>query len=127
MTMGDKTFDGVGFAIGLERAIMAVQQDNPTLTQEQPRLAVWLVSMGAAALTANLDLAQQLRRQGIACGLDLAARSMKAQMRAANKSGATKVLIRGDQELEQGTITLKNMADGSQQAISLAEISSRLS
>ena len=127
VTMGDKTFDGVGFAIGLERAIMAVQQDNPTLTQEQPRLAVWLVSMGAAALTANLDLAQQLRRQGIACGLDLAARSMKAQMRAANKSGATKVLIRGDQELEQGTITLKNMADGSQQAISLAEISSRLS
>jgi histidyl-tRNA synthetase len=126
VTMGDKTLDGVGFAIGLERAIMAVQKDQPDVTVLTAATPVWLVSMGPAALAANLDLAQNLRRQGLACGMDLAARSMKAQMRAANKSGATTVLIRGDQELEQGTITLKNMADGSQQALPLAELATRL-
>jgi len=126
VTLGEKTFDGVGFAIGLERAIMAVQHDQPEAATLATATPVWLVSMGPAALAANLDLAQTLRRAGRACGLDLATRSMKAQMRAANKAGAATVLIRGDQELEQGTIMLKNMADGSQQAVPLADLTARL-
>ena len=75
---------------------------------------------------ANLQLAKQLRCAGIACGMELGARSMKAQMRAANKSGAKWVVIRGDNELAAGTAALKNLADGAQQDVPLAELAARL-
>ena len=126
VALGPKNFNGVGFAIGLERAVMAVQTDSPQAAQAVPQTVAWLVSLGAAALEANLQFLQQLRRAGIACGMELGARSMKAQMRAANKSGAAWVVIRGDNELAAGTAALKNLADGTQQELPLSEIVNRL-
>jgi histidyl-tRNA synthetase len=126
VALGDKTFQGVGFAIGLERAVMAVQKDNPALASAKPETIAWLVALGDAAREANLQLAKQLRCAGIACGLELGARSMKAQMRAANKSGAKWVIIRGDNELAAGTAALKNLADGAQQDVPLADLPARL-
>ena len=126
VALGDQLFNGVGFAVGLERAIMAVQKDHPAAAQAVPQTTAWLVSLGAAALEANVQFAQQLRRANIACGMELGARSMKAQMRAANKSGALWGVIRGDNELAKGTAVLKKMADGSQEELPLADIQSRL-
>ncbi|MCX7008571.1 MAG: histidine--tRNA ligase [Kiritimatiellaeota bacterium] len=122
VALGDKTFQGVGF----ERAIMAVQKDNPAPATATPQTVAWLVALGDAAREANLQLAKQLRCDGIACGMELGARSMKAQMRAANKSGAKWVVIRGDNELNAGTAALKNLADGAQQDVPLAELPARL-
>jgi histidyl-tRNA synthetase len=126
VALGDKTFQGVGFAIGLERAIMAVQQDNPALAAAAPQTGAWLVALGDIAREANLQLAKQFRCAGIACGMELGARSMKAQMRAANRSGAKWVVIRGDNELAAGTAALKNLADGAQQDVPLADLEARL-
>jgi histidyl-tRNA synthetase len=118
--------EGVGFAMGMERLVMALQSDPATAAADAPGVAVWLVSFGARALRENLKLMQALRFRGVHCGMDLAGRSMKAQMRAAHRAGAGRVIIRGDAELDQGTLQLKDMAAGSQQEVTLPELFSAL-
>lgn len=86
----------------------------------------WLVSFGAAALQENLKLMQTLRFRGLRCGMDLSGRSMKAQMRAADRAGSTNVIIRGDQELADGTFQLKDMATGNQLTLTLPELLEKL-
>ena len=122
--MGGRDFDGVGFAMGMERVIMALQQQNPPAVAAGPM--IWLVSLGDPAFQENLVLAQTLRRRGLRCGLDLAGRSMKAQMRAADRAGATRVVIRGETELAKGTFVLKDMAAGSQLELDLPALMAQL-
>ena len=122
--MGGRDFDGVGFAMGMERVIMALQQQNPPAVAAGPM--IWLVSLGEPAFQENLVLAQSLRRRGLRCGLDLAGRSMKAQMRAADRAGATRVVIRGETEMAKGTFVLKDMAAGSQLELDLPALMERL-
>ena len=64
--------------------------------------------------------------RGVPCGMDLRGRSMKAQMRGANRSGASYVIIRGESEMEQGTFVLKNMAEGTQEELEMPELMQRL-
>ena len=73
-------------------------------------------------------MAGELRRAGLGGRVlaDVTGRSLKAQFRSANKSGATKVLILGENELKNGTVTLKEMADGSQRTLSREELLSLL-
>ena len=127
VTLDTKPFDGVGFAAGLERAVMAVQHDQPDrLAALQPPRPVWLVALGPAAREANLRLAQELRQGGCACGMDLGDRSLKAQLRAANRVGAAWAVLRGDRELAAGTATLKNLQDGTQVELPLADVVTKL-
>lgn len=125
LDFGGRAVEGVGFAIGLERAVMAVQQDAPTAEPERRALA-WIVSMGPRAFEDNLRLAQSLRARGIACGMDLAGRSMKAQMRAADRARAAYVVVRGDSEMDKGTFMLKDMAAGSQIEVDMPALMERL-
>ncbi|MCK5844636.1 MAG: histidine--tRNA ligase, partial [Victivallales bacterium] len=107
---------GVGFALGVERLLMA----REALGEERrpkPELDVYLVSLGQAAVAANLALSMNLRKTGIStvlCGED---KSMKAQMRAANRLSAKFALIRGEQELETGIVVCKNMKTSEQTEI----------
>ncbi|WP_372794186.1 histidine--tRNA ligase [Pontiella sp.] len=120
--LGKKSIPGVGFAVGFERAIMALEACGITGAQFAPEGGVWLVSLGENALMENMKLAAELRARGVRCGMELAAKSMKAQMRKASRSGAAKVIIRGDDELEKGIAQVKDMAEGTQQDLSLEEI-----
>ncbi|HNR94713.1 MAG TPA: His/Gly/Thr/Pro-type tRNA ligase C-terminal domain-containing protein, partial [Kiritimatiellia bacterium] len=113
--IGDQDIEGVGFALGVERVIMALEGEGIRPEQFIEPAQVWLVSQGEAAFRENLLLAMTLRRRGISCQLDLTGRSMKAQMRMAGKSGAPQVIIRGDQEMEKGTFLLKDMKQGTQE------------
>jgi histidyl-tRNA synthetase len=122
ITLAEKTVEGVGFAMGFERLIMAVASDNPKMGDADERPGVWLVSFGPQAFEENLKLMQTLRFRGIRCGMDLAGRSMKAQMRAADRAGAMHVIIRGDQEISDGTFQLKDMKAGAQTTVSLPEL-----
>ena len=74
----------------------------------------------------NLVLAQTLRQRGIQCGLDLGGRSIKAQMREANRSEAAYAIIRGEREMEKGQLILKNMKDGSQEDVELPALIEKL-
>ena len=120
--VGGRSIDGVGFAMGVERVIAALEATGITAAQFLPPPPVFIVSLGEAALNENLLLLQMLRHRGIACEMELSARKVQAQMRRADKAGAQTVIIRGDTELEKGTFVVKNMADGSQNEVELPEL-----
>jgi histidyl-tRNA synthetase len=122
IALGKKAIPGVGFAIGFERAIMALEACGITAGQFVPQGGIWLVSLGEAALAENMKLARALRAKGMRCGMELDAKSMKAQLRKANKAGAEKAIIRGEDEISKGTAIVKNMADGSQEETKLEEV-----
>jgi len=116
---------GVGFAAGMERLLMVQEALNvPPAKDEKP--VFFLLGLGQAAIAANMALAGQLRRDGFTVVAEVEDRSMKAQMRAANRCGAAAVIIRGDNELTNARVLLKNMADGSQDELALADLTTRL-
>lgn len=120
--VGNKTIDGVGFAMGMERIIAALESIGITAEQFVPEPAVFIVSLGEAALKENLLLMQMLRQRDVACEMELSSRKVKAQMKRADKLGAKQVIIRGDTELENGTFVVKNMEEGTQQELELPEL-----
>ena len=120
--LGKKMIPGVGFAVGFERAIMALNACGITAEQFAPQGGVWLISLGDAAVVENMKLAHELRAKGVRCGMELEAKSMKAQMRKASRSGAETVIIRGDEELEKGTAMVKNMVESSQEELKIEDI-----
>jgi histidyl-tRNA synthetase len=125
ITMGNRVIDGVGFAMGLERIIMALTAEQGAFAPP-PVPLVWIVSADAALLDVHLQLVQTLRLRGIVCGLDLDRRSVKAQMKAAGKAGARWVILHGVAEQEKGTFQLKDMESGKQDEVSMPELLERL-
>ena len=91
----------VGFALGMERLVMCMQD-----AQNDPfQNAVFIVSLGDAAFAAGFKLLSQLRANGVRAEMDLAPKSMKSQMRLADKSKSVFTLILGDNELQSGQWT----------------------
>ena len=117
--MGKKQINGVGFAIGLERIILALNEKS--LTYSSNKNGYWLVSLGEDAIFENMKLSNHLRSFGHRVGMELENKSMKAQLRKADKFGAKKVLIRGDEELLNNKIIQKNLDDSSQEEFNLDE------
>jgi histidyl-tRNA synthetase len=107
---------GVGFAVGLERLLM-VQEALGVPAPEEANRTVFLVSLGDKALSANMALAAQLRKAGLPVVAEVEAKSMKAQMRAANRLNARYTVIRGEDELAKEIAVLKNMENGEQQEV----------
>ncbi len=116
---------GVGFAAGMER-LMMVQDALGVNTAAESEPPVFLAGLGANARMANLKLAGVLRRAGIATALEVEDKSMKAQMRSANRFGSRIAVIRGDNELEQGTALVKNMENGEQHEVAEIELEAYL-
>ena len=121
----NKPVRGVGFAAGMER-LMLVQDALQTAQVDPEEAPVFLVSLGTAARLENLKLAAELRHSGRRVALEVEDKSMKAQMRSANRAGAVTVVIRGEEELARGVAVVKNMAGGEQQEIPLTELASKL-
>ncbi|MBO5644667.1 MAG: histidine--tRNA ligase [Lentisphaeria bacterium] len=112
---------GVGFAAGVERLLM-VREALGIAAPESKKAAAYLVGLGSAARIANLQLADKLRAAGIPVELELEERSFKAQLRGANRSGASIAVIRGDSELEKKILVVKDMTDGTQTEIDETQI-----
>lgn len=113
-----KPIQGVGFAAGMERLIMVRDALGiPPVPMEFPK--IFLVSMGEKALAFNAAFSAELRRAGIMTALELEAKSLKSQMRSADRVKAQFSAVVGDSELESGKVMLKNMADSSTKEIAL--------
>jgi histidyl-tRNA synthetase len=108
---------GVGFALGIERLLM-VQDSLETGSCFNIHPEVFVISLGESAKSANIKLAMSLRNNGISCIAELENKSMKAQMRAANRLSAKFVIIRGDTEIEKKTLVCKNLDSGEQHEMS---------
>ena len=114
--LGGPETPAVGWAIGLERLIVLLQQlDSST---PQANLDFYLVSRGTDAEANSLILAQKLRHAGFSVELDLSGSAFSKQFKRADKSGATACLILGDEEAANHTVQLKIMATGAQQSLS---------
>jgi histidyl-tRNA synthetase len=83
------------------------------------RIPVFLVGLGDEAIRSNQILASRLRKSGIPVVAECESRSMKSQMRSADRTGAAWVLIRGENELSSGMIVCKNMVSGEQMTVEL--------
>ncbi len=91
------------------------------------REGYYVITLGDAAWEPGLGVSADLRAAGEVAEIDYRRRSMKAQMRTANNDGYRWALIIGDDEVQQGTVTLRDMDSGEQETIPLSELVSRLS
>lgn len=117
--LGGPATPAVGWAMGLERLVLLLQQ------LEQPPLNavdVYVVSRGAAAESQGLQLAQKLRSVGFAVDLDLSGSPFGKQLKRADRSGAALCLILGDAEAAAQTVQMKWLKSGEQQAIAQGEL-----
>ncbi len=119
---GDPT-PAVGFGAGIGRMLMAMEASRGELVPEK-KMDLYVGSRGEAAAVQAAVLVYRLRQAGVRAEADLAGRSVKAQMKYANKIGARYTMILGEDELAEGQAALKNMETGESQKVAFAEIES---
>ncbi len=109
---------GLGFAMGLERLLMVMEEEQCSMPQA-PTCEVYFVSMGEAAVKRCFAMATKLREGGVSVACDVVGRSLKAQMKYADKIGARYTIVVGDNELTTGMAQLKDMMTGETSEIRL--------
>ena len=117
-TLGGKPTPGIGFAAGMERILLALGDDDLSGKTTQ----VYIVGLGDGVRPTVAKLAENLRQNNVRTNFDPLRRSMKAQMREANKCGATIAIIIGDKELVTGRGEVKNLSSGDQQKIDIKSL-----
>ncbi len=117
--LGGNPGPGMGFAMGIERIILVLRAMGIVKEEKKaPRLFVASIGQTAAALS----LCQKLREEGVYVLCDVAGRSLKAQMKNADRDGAAFSLVLGEDEVKSGEAQLKNMETGEKQTVSLSDI-----
>ncbi len=117
---------GLGFGMGIERLLLALEKAGIELPG-QPECDVYLCSIGEAASCKAQELAQQMRVAGLWAECDIVGRSVKAQMKYANKIGAKYSLVLGDDELANKAAQVKEMATGKSELVSFDKLSDYIS
>lgn len=103
-----------GFAIGVERTLAAINSVPFT----DRRLKIFLAALGETAYETGFKLVMRLRERGISADIAYEAKSLKAQMRTADRVGARLVAIIGEDEIKNHSVTIRNMDTKEQQIIS---------
>jgi len=101
---------GIGFAAGIERLVLAM----PDAAGGDARRPLFVAAMGESARDAALELLRDLRRAGLEAHMEYEGRSLKSQMKRADRVGAAFALILGEDELAAGEVSVKDMATGAQ-------------
>lgn len=119
--LGGKETPAVGFAVGVDRLVLALRNQGKL----QPSIsgpAVYLVHFGGETKEKAAEIAHALRGRGLWVELDHGDRSIKAQMKAANRLNSQYVLFIGEEELSQNQAVLRNMSDGQEESVPLDEL-----
>ena len=119
-TLGGKPTPGIGFAAGIERILLLINEEN--FKEHKPVPDIYLICLEKKGNPVSLNIAKKLRLKGLNIVSDPLRRSMKAQMRDANKLRARYVLILGESELKDNTIIFKNLESGKQESIKQEKI-----
>ena len=127
--VGGPATPGIGFAMGMERVILALESQN-LLPREADGVDVFAIAPKAEAATLAFTVTEQLREAGLCAAYDYQQRSMKAQMKTANRLNAKFVLIFGEDELSRNCVTLRDMnaedKNNNQREIPIADITTIL-
>lgn len=121
--LGGPDVPAFGWAIGLDRLAMVLQQIRGEAPHAAPAL---LIPLGERATGEAFKLARQLWDAGLGLQLETRGGALKKAMATANRTGVQTVLILGDGELDGGTVTVKHMATGEQESWLLGEVAARL-
>jgi histidyl-tRNA synthetase len=121
--LGGPHLPAIGFALGFDRILMARRSSD----QRIAAVGVYVVAIGEAAQPEALRLCTELRRAGIGADLDLMGRSMKGQMKDADRSGARWAAILGEEELAAREATLRDLESGEQQRVPLDQLARKVS
>ena len=119
--MGGPQTPSLGFAMGIERLMMVLSAQNAELP-EAPTCDLFIATLGDNAVLKASALCYELRDEGYKAQTDICGRGLKAQMKYADKIGAKFTLVLGDNEVESGKATLKNMSTSETHEIALSEI-----
>ena len=118
--LGGRSTPAVGFALGVERVIEVLKSFN--IKYEGKKLDVFIAAIGEEAKNEGLRMLRELRGSGVSADMDYMDRSLKAKMKAADRSDARYTVIIGDDELKKKAVILKNMGDGSQKEMAMDKI-----
>lgn len=116
-SMGGPMVPGIGFAIGMERLLLLLPK-RPSVTSKKIYFAV----MGETAQGMALELTTKLRAKGLLCDMDFDLKSLKSQMRRADKNGFTHVVILGDQEIANQKAPIKDLKKSTQEEVALDQL-----
>ena len=114
--LGGPSTPGVGFAMGLERILLALEKQD-LLPSGKEAIDIFAVIPDEGGVADAFRVITALRNQGLVCDMNLVERSMKAQMKQANREQARFALIFGEEERSRGAVTVRNMADSSQEEV----------
>lgn len=117
----DRHYPSLGFGLGIERLLLVMEAQGIPFP-EPPGCDLFIGSIGEDALKKAMALADAMRADGVSVEYDVLGRSVKAQMKYANKLGASYTMVLGEEEIRKDTAVLKNMGDGSTQEVSLSAI-----
>ena len=123
--IGGQDIAGIGFGIGLDRALLAVEAEGVVIPETFVS-DLFIIPMGVAAKSAALKYAAELRAAGFKVELAFGDRALKTAMKIADKSGARYSLVIGDEEMASGVVEVKEMSSGTANSVRLDSLASAL-
>jgi len=122
--LGGRATPGIGFALGLDRVLLALEESGAEVAAEVPPLAV-VAGADPADTVSRLRVASILRAEGLSVRVELAPRKLSRQLETASKEHAHFAVIIGD-ELAEGNVQLKDLEAGTQRLVPLADLAREL-
>jgi len=119
--LGGQDLSGIGFGLGVDRTLLALRAEGKTVGPSA-RVDVYCVPLGEEAKLRLAVLSARLREAGIRVDMAYGDRSVKAAMKAADRSGAAVALVAGDRDIEAGTVGVKDLATGEQVDVAADEV-----
>jgi histidyl-tRNA synthetase len=123
--LGGKPVPAIGFASGIERVILNLKKQQVAVPG-LPCPLIFIANLGDKAKIESIKLSSSLRRQGIGVIINSGDRSLKAQLRQANNLSVNNVIIIGEDEVDKGTVILRDMKTGEQTSLSAVGLDMRL-
>ena len=120
--LGGQDLSGIGYGLGVDRTVLALEAEGISLAAAERRVEVYGVALGTDAKRRMALLIDELRTAGITADMAYGDRGLKGAMKGASRAGARLALVLGESELESGTVSVKNMADQSQQPVALTDV-----
>lgn len=127
--LGGSKLSGIGFGLGIDRILLALEAEAETgqlLPGELKYIDLYVIALGDQARSMCFTLVDSLRKEGFVVEQNFGDRSLKAAMKAADKSGARFAIVLGDSELQSGSVELKEMSSGALTSVRLTSLAKTL-
>ena len=127
--LGGSKLSGIGFGLGIDRILLALEAEAESgqfLPGELKYIDLYVIALGDKARSMCFTLVDSLRKEGFVVEQNFGDRSLKAAMKAADKSGARFAIVLGDSELQSGSVELKEMSSGALTSVRLTSLAKTL-